>query len=52
MVDQRYTKIIKKLQNFIDKKNKFIFVHVDIFRSFKIQFKNKKDFFQNSFKFD
>ena len=46
MVDQRYTKIIKKLQNFIDKKNKLIFVHVDIFRSFKIQFKNKKDFFK------
>lgn len=36
MLNQIYTEIIKKLQNFFDKKNKLIFVHVDIFRSFKI----------------
>ena len=38
MVDQKYTEITKKLQNFFDKKNKLIFVHVDIFRSFKMTF--------------
>ena len=51
MVNQRYTEIIKKLQNFFDKKNKLIFVHVDIFRSFKIHFINKKDFFKTHLSF-
>ena len=51
MLNQRYTKIIKKLQNFFDKKNKLIFVHVDIFRSFKIQFLNKNDFFKGHLNF-
>ena len=51
MVNQRYTELIKKLQNFFDKKNKLIFVHVDIFRSFKIHFRNKKDFFKTHLSF-
>lgn len=46
MVNQKYIEKIKKLQNFFNQKNKLIFVHVDIFRSFKIHFKNKKDFFK------
>ena len=45
MVNQRYTEIIKKLHSFFKKKNNLIFVHVDIFRSLKLDFTNKRNFF-------
>ena len=47
MIEKKYIEIIKKLNSFFKKKNNLIFVHVDIFRSLKLDFKNKKSFFSN-----
>ena len=44
-------KIIKSLQKFFKKnKSKVNFVHVDLLKSFKIKFDNKKDFINNHYK--
>ena len=42
--------IVKNLQKFFkNNKSKVNFVHVDLFRSFKIKFKNKKDFIKKHY---
>ena len=43
MLYQKYTEIIKKLNHFFDKKKQpVVFVHVDLFRSFRLNYNNKK----------
>ena len=50
MLYQKYTEIIKKLNHFFDKKKQpVVFVHVDLFRSFRLNYNNKNDFFKQHY---
>ncbi len=51
MFNPRYIEIIKKLNCFFKKKNSLVFIHADIFRSFKVDFTNKYDFFKKHLTF-
>ena len=50
MLYQKYSEIIKKLNHFFDKKKQpVVFVHVDLFRSFRLDYNNKNDFFKQHY---